>query len=126
MILDTNALSAFAEGNLAVRETIATSEGPCLPVVVVGEFRFGLMSSRNRNSGLALLEALTREWRLLDLTLDTTLHYAAIRHVLRERGAPIPSNDAWIAALARQHALPILTSDAHFGDLPGVDVLGWR
>ena len=48
MILDTNALSAFADGNQNVRETIVDAAGPYLPVIVIGEYRFGLLSSRDR------------------------------------------------------------------------------
>ena len=44
MILDTNALSAFAKGNPRIRELIIDTAGHCLPVVVLGEYRFGLMS----------------------------------------------------------------------------------
>ena len=35
----------------------------------------------------------------------------------------IPSNDAWIAALARQHSLPVLSDDAHFDVVSGVERL---
>lgn len=33
---------------------------------------------------------------------------------------PIPVNDAWIAALARQHDLPVLSNDSHFDAVEGV------
>jgi predicted nucleic acid-binding protein len=32
---------------------------------------------------------------------------AAVRDELKRRARPIPSNDLWIAALARQHRLPV-------------------
>jgi tRNA(fMet)-specific endonuclease VapC len=53
VILDTNAVSAFAEGNASVREKIATRPGPYLPVIVVGEYRFGLLEARDRQRRLA-------------------------------------------------------------------------
>ena len=31
----------------------------------------------------------------------------------------------WIAALALQHGLPLLTRDAHFREVEGLNVLGW-
>ena len=34
---------------------------------------------------------------------------------------PHSSNDIWIAALARQHALPLLNNDTHFDRVDGVD-----
>jgi tRNA(fMet)-specific endonuclease VapC len=33
---------------------------------------------------------------------------------------PIPANDTWIAALARQHGLPVLSNDAHFDVVAGI------
>jgi predicted nucleic acid-binding protein len=45
---------------------------------------------------------------------ETSRHYDAIRVELKRAGTPIPSNDVWIAALSRQHALPILSQDKHF------------
>ena len=42
---------------------------------------------------------------------------------LRAAGRPIPTNDLWIAALARQHRLPLLTFDLHFAAVPRLSVL---
>jgi len=69
VILDTNALSAFAEGNQAVRETIANAAGPYLPVIVLGEYRFGLMGSPERDRRLHWLEALASHWTVLKTSL---------------------------------------------------------
>ena len=42
MILDTcNALSAFADGLLSVVQKIASAEELHIPVIVLGEYRFG-------------------------------------------------------------------------------------
>jgi tRNA(fMet)-specific endonuclease VapC len=40
---------------------------------------------------------------------------------LKRSGRPIPANDAWIAALALEHGLPILSRDQHFDAVPGVE-----
>jgi tRNA(fMet)-specific endonuclease VapC len=125
VILDTNALSAFAEGDQSVREIIAAAPGPYLPVIVIGEYRFGLMAARDRVRRLAWLEELVRHWVTLEISSKTADAYADIRHALKQRSTPIPSNDAWIAALARQHGFPILSSDLHFDAVPGVQRLGW-
>src|SRR5437016_3533658 len=125
MILDTNALSAFAEGNQSVRETIADSSGPYLPVVVIGEYRFGLKVARDRLRRSAWLDEILKHWIVLEITADTASNYADIRHALKQRSAPIPSNDAWIAALARQHGLPILSTDIHFDSVPGIQRVEW-
>ncbi len=51
--------------------------------------------------------------------------YAEIREVLRLMGRPIPVNDLWIAALAVQHTLPILSLDQHFDLVPDLKRIGW-
>jgi len=38
---------------------------------------------------------------------------------------PIPQNDIWIAAAAKEHDLPIATRDRHFSFVPGLRVLQW-
>lgn len=62
---------------------------------------------------------------VLPLLESTTRHYAVLCHELREAGHPIPSNDAWIAAQAREHGLPIVSRDTHFDAIPGLRRLGW-
>lgn len=121
MIVDTNALSAFAERNQKVREALLSARGPFLPVIVIGEYRFGLLGSREREPRLKWLAELVRAWEVLEVTIETTLHYAELRRQLKEAATPIPSNDAWIAALARQHGLAILSNDPHFDLIAGID-----
>ena len=48
MILDTNALSAFVEGDAAVGEILRHETRPAIPVIVLGEFRYGIATSRHR------------------------------------------------------------------------------
>lgn len=125
MIVDTNALSAFAERNQSVRESIFNASGPYLPVIVVGEYRFGLLSSRERVKRLAWLAELTRQWEVLEISKETTVHYAEMRRQLKDAATPIPSNDTWIAALARQHGLPILSNDPHFDLISDIERVGF-
>jgi len=51
---------------------------------------------------------------VLDMTDQTTHHYAAINVELRQMGNPIATNELWIAALCRQHGLALLSRDRHF------------
>ena len=51
--------------------------------------------------------------------------YAELRRELKTAGTPIPSNDSWIAALAREHRLPVVTRDVHFQAIRGLHLLTW-
>ncbi|MBA3273830.1 MAG: type II toxin-antitoxin system VapC family toxin [Chthoniobacterales bacterium] len=125
MILDTNALSAFAEGAPGAVQQIAAADELHVPVVVLGEFRFGIATSRRQRQYEAWLGRGRAFWNLLPLVEETAAHYASIRQQLRKAGTPLPANDVWIAALARQHQLPILTRDHHFDVVSGLTRVGW-
>ena len=51
---------------------------------------------------------------LLSPNQYTAQIYGDIRLSLALKGQPIPENDLWIAATARQYGMTVLTSDAHF------------
>lgn len=125
MILDTNALSALAEGDAAIRPILERASTVALPSIVLGEYRYGISRSSLREQYDAWLSRHLKSLESLSVTWETTAAYADIRLVLKERGTPIPENDVWIAALAREHGLPILTRDAHFHRVPGVSVQDW-
>ena len=125
MILDTNALSAFVAQDAALLRVIRHTPELTLPVIVVGEYRFGISQSRHRADYEAWLERDLNLFSILSIVEETTRHYAAIRLELKRKGLPVPANDAWIAALCRQHALPILSRDQHFDLIKGLNRLGW-
>src|SRR5277367_358815 len=125
LILDTNALSAAADGHPGVLAILADVQQLSLPVVVIGEYRYGIAQSRHKASYRRWLDALITECSVLDITEQTTNHYAAIGLELRDAGKPIPTNDLWIAALCRQYELPLLSRDRHFDAISGIQRLDW-
>ena len=125
MILDTNGLSAMAEGDTRLQPFIAEAKRLEVPVIVLGEFRFGIVGSRRQAHYERWLQNLVSNCRVLAVDEGTAVEYANIRHDLKAKGQPIPSNDAWIAALARQHSLPILSRDAHFDVVPRLKRMSW-
>lgn len=125
LVLDTNAVSALAESEPAIMKLLAGVQNLVLPVVAVGEYRFGIALSRYGTDYNYWLDRLISQSSVLDITEETTHHYAAIRLDLRRIGKPIPMNDTWIAALCRQHDLPVLSRDRHFDAVPGIQRLTW-
>jgi predicted nucleic acid-binding protein len=125
LILDTNALSAAAERDPAALEVVARAERLAVPVIVIGEYRLGISQSRRRTE----YENWLREWieavTVLDIDEETTHHYAAIGLELKRSGKPIPANDLWIAALCRQHSLPLISRDRHFDAVRGLERIDW-
>jgi len=125
VILDTNAVSALLAGDAALGEVLAETERHHLPVIVIGEYRYGLLGSRFRAHLQSLLETLIRESLVLGVDEATAALYSQVRDELRRKGRPIPENDIWIAALARQHRQPIVSRDGHFDEVPDLRRLAW-
>jgi predicted nucleic acid-binding protein len=121
LILDTNALSAFVDGDVGVGEILTQQARAAIPVIVLGEFRHGIQQSRHRRAYEAWLESELGYFDVLSVTQETTVAYADLRIGLKRAGRPIPANDAWIAALALEHRLPILSRDQHFDAVAGIE-----
>lgn len=125
LILDTNALSALADGDLALRRAIRWDPDLALPVVVLGEYLFGIRQSRFRVRYETWLDARLPLFLMLPIGPGTAEHYAGIRVELKSAGRPIPSNDLWIAALSREHGYPLITRDVHYAGVRGLQVMTW-
>ena len=125
MILDTNALSAYLDGTPEAVEIVSEARKLAIPVIVAGEFAFGIARSRHREAYERSLQRMLDRCIVLDIGIETARHYAAIRLELKGAGKPIPSNDVWIAALSRQHALPVMSRDAHFDFVGGLRRRTW-
>ena len=126
MILDTNAVSDLLAGNSDLETVLIDSEKHHLPVIVIGEYRFGLMASRKQKVLEPLLSRLEEESFILSPDRNTALHYAMIRHELKRKAQLIPENDIWIAALARQYQLEVASNDAHFDKVNDIKRISWQ
>lgn len=125
MIFDTNALSAFLLADRALLAVVPVSVVIRLPVIVLGDYRFGLLKSRERVKLGRLLDEFQKVVEVLPVDEMTVQPYAEIREQLHKAVRPIPENDTWIAALAVQHQLPVLTKDRHFETIAGVRCVSW-
>jgi predicted nucleic acid-binding protein len=125
VILDTNALSAFVDGDPGAGDVLRRQPRAAVPVIVLGEFRYGITGSRHRAKYEAWLASHLEQFEVLAVTAETAVTYAGLRVALKQAGRPIPANDAWIAALALQHGLPILSRDEHFDVVPDLERKAW-
>ena len=125
MILDTNALSAYLDRTPEAVEIVSDARQIAIPVIVAGEFAFGIAQSRHREAYERSLGRMLDRCTVLDVGIETARHYAAIRLELKGAGTPIPANDVWIAALSRQHAFPVMSRDTHFDFVGGLRRRTW-
>ena len=125
MILDTNAVSALAEQDKAIIGLVQASPRVAVTIISLGEYAFGISKSRHRAELEVWSDALLLKVDVLLLEQKTLPFYAEVRGRLKVDGTPIPANDCWIAALAQQHRLPIVSQDRHFDSVKGIQRIGW-
>ena len=123
--MDTNGLSALADGESTLKPILREAAEVALPVIVLGEFRYGIRQSRDRQRYEQWLTESLGNFRILDVDEETAASYATVRMELKKAGTPIPSNDVWIAALCRQHSLFLLSRDRHFDLVVGIRRIDW-
>jgi tRNA(fMet)-specific endonuclease VapC len=95
----------------------------CVPVL--GELRYGALASIRVEQNLARLDQLAGSMPVLPCDQATAASYGVVKLQLRGKGKPIPENDVWIAALARQHELTLVTRDSHFESVDGLLLELW-
>ena len=118
MILDTNALSAWADGLASARDAFVSATRLVVPVIVLGEYQFGIRQSRHRKRYEDWLIRNLPSAELAAIPPDLSAIYADLRLHLKSHGTPIPANDLWIASLALHLGLPLLSNDTHFDQVP--------
>lgn len=120
VVLDTNRYTDLAKGDRDVLRLLETAAEVYLPFVVLAELRAGFaLGSRSHDNEQALERFLAKPVvTILFATEATTRVYASLFRQLRRQGTPIPTNDLWIAALAVEHGLEVVSRDRHFQHLP--------
>jgi tRNA(fMet)-specific endonuclease VapC len=120
VLLDTSAYSALYRGDQPILDVLRRSETVGVPAVVLGELYSGFRAGNRwaENTG-QLAQFLSKpSVRVLNITEETALRYAEVDVFLRKKGRPIPRNDVWIAAVALEHGLQLLTLDTRFREIP--------
>lgn len=125
VLVDTNIVVAHFRGDPSLLIRLTSAPAIWLPWVVLGELHFGAQRAKRRREQLALISGLLAATVVVLPDLETTVTYAQVKSELAAEGKPIPDNDLWIAAVARQHQVPLATRDAHFANILGLTTLAW-
>ncbi len=124
-LLDANIIIALFAKEKVVHERLTKAEEVFLPCIAVGELYFGAYKSLRAVENHARIEEFAVDNIVLPCTADTARKYGEIKNRLKEKGQPIPENDIWIAAIARQHGLTLVTRDTHFDAVASLNVEVW-
>jgi tRNA(fMet)-specific endonuclease VapC len=124
-LLDTNIIIAAFAQETAVQSQLAAAADVFVPTIALGELYHGARQSGRAAANLARVDQFAANSTVLGCDAVTAQHYGEIRNALRLKGRPIPENDIWIAAIAVQHQLTLVTRDAHFSAVDGLLVEKW-
>jgi tRNA(fMet)-specific endonuclease VapC len=96
-----------------------------IPSIVLGELYYGARKSARVEANVQRVDELTANSAILVCDTETAQRYGIIKNALRAKGRPLPENDIWVAALAVQHGLVLVSRDAHFNEVEDVVVETW-
>jgi tRNA(fMet)-specific endonuclease VapC len=118
--LDTNRLTDLLRGDVALAERLGACEEVSIPLMVLAEMMAGFYGGTQQHRNEALLRKFLAKPTIAILLpgRETAERYARLFVQLKRAGTPIPDNDLWIAALALEHDLLLITRDRHFACLP--------
>lgn len=97
-----------------------------ISVVTAAELELGVLRATDpdvRARRLATLTQVRSAFPLLEIDAETASAFARIADAELSAGRKIRRHDAWIAATAVRHGVPVVTQDAGFSQFATVEVL---
>lgn len=115
ILLDTSAYSAFMENHPDILREMGRADTVAITTVTLGELYVGFARGSREQANRAKLREFLESPRVdcLPITRTTAERYAVILKDLLTAGLPIPANDLWMAAVAMEHGLTVVTYDRH-------------
>lgn len=121
-LLDSNIIIDIFRGYPTTIARIKKIKIIYIPVIAIGELYYGANKSNQTPKRILEIEQLERSVVILDVTKSTARVYGKIKDELRIKGKPIPENDVWIAAIAKENGLTLLTKDNHFENVDSITI----
>lgn len=125
VLLDTNIIIGILAKDEVILARLVETEAVFLPSIALGELYFGAFKSAHSDDNAERIDRLAASTAILYCDGTTALHYGRIKTGLRAKGRPIPENDIWIAAIAQQHGLTVVSRDLHFREIKHLPVEEW-
>ena len=124
-LLDTNIIVAVFRDEEAVLQKIVAAELVFIPSPALGELYLGALRSNRTADNQALVDEFANGLPILKVDQQTAREWANLKNALYLIGKPIPDNDIWIAALAKQHNCTVVTRDNHFDHIAAISRVSW-
>lgn len=124
-LLDTNIVIGMLDGDAGILAGFHQAEMVFMSTVVLGELYYGAAKSGRPAENTARIDGVIGQASVIPVGVDVAREYGIVKQELRRKGRPIPENDIWIAATARQLKLVLVTRDRHFDEIDGLTKVDW-
>ena len=124
-LLDTNIVIAIFANDASVKDSLEKAEEVFVPIIVLGELYYGAQKSSRTKPNVARIDEFAESCSVLTCNTETSRQYGEIKNSLRLKGQPIPENDIWIAAIAKQYGMTLVSRDDHFEEIGDLETLTW-
>ena len=123
-LLNTNIVIGLFAADKTITEPLEQAESVYVSSIVLGEL-YGAYKSQRTRENVNRIDEFALASTVLHNDVETARQYGAIKDRLHRQGHPIRENDIWIAAIALQCDLTLVTRDAHFAEVAGLRVDSW-
>ena len=121
-IADTSAIIGVLRRDAAV-EAKLSGKAFAITFVTLAELSLGVLKAARPDAAWSRIQDVIGNCQMFHVSTVTPANYARVYYDLERRGAIIPINDIWIAALAIEAGLPLLARDEHFSRITGLSVI---
>lgn len=125
VLLDTNIIIGLFANEQPILARLSQADHIFIPSTVLGELYYGACKSAHSERNVRRIDEFAVSVAVLVCDAGTAVHYGRIKKALREKGKPLPENDIWIAAVAQQHGLTVISRDQHFKEIESLPVEAW-
>ena len=124
-LLDTNIVIAIFAQDASVTFQLATATEVLIPSIVIGELFYGAYNSKRIAENVQRINDFIEANTIISCDSETAKCYGQIKNTLKTKGRPIPENDIWIAAIAQQHQLTLVSRDGHLNEVDSIELEVW-
>jgi len=126
-MLDTNTVSDFLKGHPALAQHVRTVpiHQLCISAITGGELLFGLARKPQARKLHTLVNEFLRHVDILPWDDAAMHHYGFLRARLQQQGITLGALDMLIAAHAEASQSILVTHDAAFARVPGLETQDW-
>ncbi|MCL2627595.1 MAG: type II toxin-antitoxin system VapC family toxin [Oscillospiraceae bacterium] len=121
-IVDTNVIIKLLNSDERAEELFDKADNIYISSIVAGELFYGAYNSTRKQENIDIFTDFLSQYDIVDINASIANIYGDIKTQLKRDGHNIPENDLWIAATAIHSNYTLITFDAHFSNINGLNI----